>query len=592
MFHRGLHPAPKKARKLRSVTFLKINFSRARCAEDAQLRLLCAGGSPFPGGPALSMSERIQQLHDLLQILQPRADRVPQGYDRRANAPNPRKPMTLSRKMTFRIIGLVLGLVLLSGVSLWGLRGIRSHLRLASDEYAELRMIQSAVLHAAAAKARLQASDTNDEAVLAELEARDEELNAVLELQYAQDREGFGPGILDRAAAKVSYTGLRDALDRLQASGGDYAAAVGVIEQVLAHLDELARQMDSAIASAQQEADQHLETTIIITAILSGAILIVTTVMNVSQYRNIIGPLRRLREGVERMAGRRFSEPVHVTGSTEFTALARDFNLMAEELDQLYRTLEAKVEAKSKELVRSERLASVGFLAAGVAHEINNPLHIISAHAELMLKRLAKTAGDGGSNDGTTGALQIIRDESFRCKEIIDKLLSLARFGDAARERVSAATVVRDVVSMILALKQSKNRYVVLKMDPTDDLAVWGNATELKQVMLNLVLNALEASPPGAGEVCVEGCRAEGWIELSVCDNGRGMTERTLQHVFEPCFTERRSSSGRGLGLGLSISYAIVESHGGRISAYSDGPNRGSRFQVLLPVFSESAVGG
>jgi signal transduction histidine kinase len=499
--------------------------------------------------------------------------------------------MTLSRKMTFKIIGLVMGLSLLSGVSLWGLRGIRGHLRLARDEYAELRMIQSAVLHAAAAKARLQASDPNDEAVLTELEARDEELNAVLELQYAQDREGFAPELFDRAAAKSALTGLRDALDRLQASSGDYAAAVGAIEQVLAHLDELARQMDSTIASAQQEADQHLETTIAVIAILSGVILLATTLMNVGQYRGIVRPLRRLREGVERMAGGRFGEPVHVAGATEFTALARDFNRMAEELDQLYRTLEAKVEAKSKELVRSERLASVGFLAAGVAHEINNPLHIISAHAELMLKRLAKTAGDSRSDDGTTGALQIIRDESFRCKEIIEKLLSLARFGDAARERVSAATVVRDVVSMVLALKQTKDRYVVLKMDPTDDLAVWGNSTELKQVMLNLVLNAFEAAPPGAGEVCVEGSRAEGWIELSVCDNGRGMTERTLQRVFEPFFTERRSSNGRGLGLGLSISHAIVESHGGRISAHSDGPNRGSRFQVLLPVFSESTVG-
>lgn len=495
--------------------------------------------------------------------------------------------MTLSRKMTLMIIGLVIGLLLLSGVSLWGLRGIRGHLRLARDEYAELRMIQSAILHAAAAKARLQAGDPNDEAVLNELEARDEELDAVLELQYTQDREGFAPRMLDRAAAKSSLTGLREALDRLQASGGDYAAAVDAIEQVLVHLDGLARQMDSVIASTQQGADQRLEITIAVIAILSGVILLATTLMNVGQYRNIVGPLRRLREGVERMAGGRFDEPVHVAGATEFTTLARDFNRMADELNQLYRTLEAQVKAKSKELVRSERLASVGFLAAGIAHEINNPLHIISAHAELMLKRLAKTAGETGSDDGIPEALRIIRDESFRCKEIIDKLLSLSRFGDAARERVSAATVVRDVVSMVLALKQSKDRRVALKMDTADDLAVWGNAAELKQVMLNLVLNALEAVSPGAGEVCVDGRRDDGWIELTVSDNGRGMTERTLQHVFEPFFTERRSSNGHGLGLGLSISHAIIESHGGQISAHSDGPNRGSRFQVRLPVFSE-----
>ena len=104
---------------------------------------------------------------------------------------------------------------------------------------------------------------------------------------------------------------------------------------------------------------------------------------------------------------------------------------------------------------------------------------------------------------------------------------------------------------MIAALQQSKDRRVTLRMEKGDDLAVWGNAAELKQVVLNLVLNALDAVRPGAGEVCVEGRRDEAWIELAVCDNGRGMTERSLQHVFEPFFTERRGGDGRGLGLGL-----------------------------------------
>src|SRR5204863_8459420 len=119
----------------------------------------------------------------------------------------------------------------------------------------------------------------------------------------------------------------------------------------------------------------------------------------------------------------------------EFSELAGEFNQMASELDGLYRELEAKVAAKSKELVRSERLASVGFLAAGVAHEINNPLSIISGYAELSLKRLL----DSDDNDPQSIAeaaqgLRIIRDESFRCKEITGKLLSLAKTGTRNQE--------------------------------------------------------------------------------------------------------------------------------------------------------------
>ena len=113
------------------------------------------------------------------------------------------------------------------------------------------------------------------------------------------------------------------------------------------------------------------------------------------------------------------------------------------------------------------------------------------------------------------------------------------------------------------------------------------NLTEMKQVLLNLTINALEAVPPVEGEVCIEGHRTRDWVELSVKDNGRGMCPDVLQHVFEPFFTARRGSgnapSDRGTGLGLSITHAIVESHGGRIQAESDGVGLGARFTVRLP---------
>src|SRR6185369_10914403 len=117
----------------------------------------------------------------------------------------------------------------------------------------------------------------------------------------------------------------------------------------------------------------------------SAVIIAIAVLIGVSQYRGVMRPLRRFSSGVRSIAGGNFRRRLVIAGDDEFAGLAQDFNRMAAELDGLYRELEDKVATKSKELVRSERLASVGFLAAGVAHEINNPLGIISGYAELSL---------------------------------------------------------------------------------------------------------------------------------------------------------------------------------------------------------------
>ena len=133
---------------------------------------------------------------------------------------------------------------------------------------------------------------------------------------------------------------------------------------------------------------------------------------------------------------------------------------------------------------------------------------------------------------------------------------------------------------MTKGLKNYRDRRLTLKLDPAERLQVRANLTEMKQVLLNLTINALEAVQPGDGEVCIEGRRNNEWIELSVRDNGRGMCAEVLSHVFEPFFTARRNNGERaaGTGLGLSITHAIIENHHGRIEAASDGPGRGARF--------------
>jgi signal transduction histidine kinase len=292
---------------------------------------------------------------------------------------------------------------------------------------------------------------------------------------------------------------------------------------------------------------------------------------------------------VHSVARGKFSQRVEVRGNDEIASLAGDFNCMADELDGFYRDLERKVAEKSRDLVRSERLASVGYLAAGVAHEINNPLGIISGYAEYSLEQLKQSPGGSAGNGELAKALGVICDEAFRCKEITAKLLSLSRAADEARTRVNLADIARQVVEMVGGLRDHRERKIDIRGERAD-LMVLANEAEMKQVTLNLLVNALEASPSHGGEVRVELGADENMVRMAVIDNGKGMSAETSQHVFEPFFTEKKGDGRRGIGLGLSITHAIVESHGGRIRAASDGPGKGSRFEVELP--AAPAVGG
>jgi signal transduction histidine kinase len=306
-------------------------------------------------------------------------------------------------------------------------------------------------------------------------------------------------------------------------------------------------------------------------------------------------PLTDLSAAVRRIAAGDFSSKVPADGATEFAALAADFNRTAGELDTVYRGLEAKVEAKSKQLVRSERLASVGYLAAGVAHEINNPLGIIAGHAELSLQQLDRAKVGAGSPrpiptsiDAPVTAdlrhtLQTIADEAFRCKTIIDKLLSLARPGDDDRQVISLEAVARSVVSLLSALPEHRNRKLTLDVRPDTDTRILASENEMKQVLLNLAKNAVESLPEGAGAVTIALRHRAETVELSVTDTGRGMSPDILDHVFEPFFTTKRGAGSPGTGLGLSISHAIIESHGGALTVHSEGASRGATFTLTLP---------
>jgi len=306
-------------------------------------------------------------------------------------------------------------------------------------------------------------------------------------------------------------------------------------------------------------------------------------------YRWVAQPIRDLEQGVSRVARGDFQHRIEIHSGDEIEDLAKSYNEMTDKLRAMYENLAQQVNERSRQLVRSERLAGIGFLAAGVAHEINNPLASIAFCSEALESRLADLLQNVSmsSLDRETIAkyLKMIQEEAFRCKEITQKLLAFSRGGELKREQADLVEVVQGVLDVVAHLQNCKGKRVDFR--PLGPILAWVNAQEIKQVFLNLVINALESMEEG-GTLSITHSQRDGQTELIFKDSGCGMTPDVLENIFEPFYT--RSRTGKGTGLGLSISHRIISQHGGEIEATSDGPGQGSTFRVRLPIQAPAKV--
>lgn len=322
---------------------------------------------------------------------------------------------------------------------------------------------------------------------------------------------------------------------------------------------------------------------------VSGAALLVG--LMVFFYLAIFRPLRELVEESRKISGGNLNHRIRVNTGDEVAELADAMNDMTDAFQKIRDNLDEQVKQRTREVVRSEQLASVGFLAAGVAHEINNPLASIAWCAESLESRVSELLGDSGEAQFATGPaaaadvqvihkyLRRIQDEAFRCKGITEKLLDFSRLGDVERHSTDLNELVRSVIEMVQTLGKYREKHV--QFAAAEAVIADVNSQEIKQVVLNLLTNALDSLDPG-GTVRVELKRRGERAELEVEDNGCGMTPEVLKHLFEPFFTRRRD--GQGTGLGMSITYRIVQEHGGSIEAVSHGAGQGSRLHVVLPL--------
>jgi len=295
----------------------------------------------------------------------------------------------------------------------------------------------------------------------------------------------------------------------------------------------------------------------------------------------VFRPLRILIDGSRRVAAGNFSHRIHLESQDEMSELAHAMNNMTERFQTVRDDLDQQVKDRTMQMVRNAQLASVGFLAAGVAHEINNPMASIAMSAESLERQVNEgVVPDEQCAAGARKYLRMIQDEAFRCKAITDQLLDFSRTGSGPRrQNTELRELVAGVMEMVRHLAKNQEKHVELLPGQTLIAAV--KPQEIKQVVLNLITNGLDSIDAG-GTVTLELKNRHGVAEIVVSDNGCGMTEEVRQNLFEPFFTRRRS--GQGTGLGLSIVHRIVDDHGGGIEAHSDGPGQGSQVRVCLPL--------
>ena len=249
---------------------------------------------------------------------------------------------------------------------------------------------------------------------------------------------------------------------------------------------------------------------------------------------------------------------------------------------RLYQELADRMEAQrlaEARLIRSARLAAVGEMAAGVAHELNNPLTTVAGFTELVLEELPE---DFPHRDD----LELVLSESRRARGVVRRLLDFSRQGDILRTSANVNDVISDVLALVHHLARTSG--VIIQVELWDDLPeIQVDRDQMQQVFLNLVHNAIQAMPNG-GDMIIQSAferreKIDG-ISVVIEDSGKGIAADELPRIFEPFFTTK--PSGAGTGLGLSISYGIVTDHGGIIDVESE-PKKGTKFTVWLPINME-----
>lgn len=325
------------------------------------------------------------------------------------------------------------------------------------------------------------------------------------------------------------------------------------------------------------------------------AVLLIAFLSWLFVWQVVQKPVKRLTAGTQKLSEGERGYQIATGSSDELGELADSFNRMSlqlrrdeEELTAWTRTLEDRVEEKTRELKRAhehvlqvEKMASVGKLAAVVAHEINNPLSSILTYAKLLRKWMERPDGGREKREEAEQCLELIAGESRRCGDLVKNLLTFSRVQPINLQPTDISVVVNRCYRLVQHQLELSNIQWQLDISPDLPLVICDGA-QIEQVLLALVMNAIDAMPRGGNLWLSAAATPDGrQLELRVRDDGCGIGPEILPQIFEPFLTTKET--GHGVGLGLAISRSIVERHGGGIEAESE-LGRGTTFIVHLPL--------
>ena len=303
-------------------------------------------------------------------------------------------------------------------------------------------------------------------------------------------------------------------------------------------------------------------------------------------------PIRKLLKGIDELGKGNLSYKIPIRSKDELGVVAKRFNDMSGKLEAAYKEIEdwsenlnRKVQQKSEELkkiyeqvIQIEKLASLGKLSATVAHELNNPLEGILTYSKLIHKKLKETQKDGEYGK-LTEYLELIAEESSRCGKIVKDLLLFSHKGDNEYQKNDIISII-DKCAKLINHHLEIHHITLAKEYEIEEITAFINPQKIQQALMSMLINSIEAMP-GGGNIYIKVNKEYENLIIRISDEGVGIADKDLPHIFEPFYTTKEAS--KGTGLGLSIVYGIISHHNGFVEVENTSPS-GTTFKITLPL--------